>query len=610
MNLRYRTPFIIAVTLLGLQGLLGGIGGFILERSLRSNEQAVGEQLLSVVVGLLEQQQQQLAERFSDWSAWDDARAFVTPQQPQSAHQDFISANLGPVNLRDNLNIDLMAFFDRQRRLVFARFFAWDGQPMPVPPALLRLMQPGQPLLLPDGQQQEVLLTLDGQVLLLSSQPIISSERIGPSQGRFLVGRWLSAAQLAAFTSFARSVLPTTGLFGRLYDEKTNLNISIHSQAEIIRQNLPRYPKNWVVNRKTLPTLAVTGQTATNVTHAADAADVIVVETSFEGTADQWTNNLRLLNALFLLLVTVVLGLILFWQLNIHILRRLFRLEREVSIIGVAAIPTSDPQKLFVDGNDEISTLTTSINTMLERLQTSHSDLLLAKQQAELASQAKSRFLSRVSHELRTPMNAVLGFGQLLEMGQLKPAEREYTGEIIRAGRHLLGIIDELLDMVQAESGQLRLAVEPVKLHALIEECVQQLQPLAQAKSLEIRQLVETDLGLWTDRRRLFQVVLNLISNAIKYNKKHGYIEIKTTVIDSMCCISIEDSGIGLDANQQKRLFVPFDRLGAEYGDVQGSGLGLSVVKQFIEALAGHIEVESTPGQGSIFRIWLPLQPV
>ena len=251
------------------------------------------------------------------------------------------------------------------------------------------------------------------------------------------------------------------------------------------------------------------------------------------------------------------------------------------------------------------------LNTELEeRVQLRTVELLAAKVEAERANRAKSDFLSRMSHELRTPLNAILGFGQLLELAELPDMQADNVEEVLHAGRHLLDLINEMLDLARIESGKLDLSLEPMNLADIVRECVSLTQPLASARGVE---LILADAygghGVRADPTRLKQVLLNLLSNAIKYNREQGSVSIACVAApdDDTVQIRISDSGAGLTAAQQERLFVAFERLGAEHTAVEGTGIGLVLSQRLVQLMAGDIGVESTPGSGSTFWVRLPL---
>jgi PAS domain S-box-containing protein len=232
-----------------------------------------------------------------------------------------------------------------------------------------------------------------------------------------------------------------------------------------------------------------------------------------------------------------------------------------------------------------------------------------AKREAEEANEAKSEFLSRMSHELRTPLNAILGFGQLLSLEELNAQERDSVEHIIKAGRHLLELINEILDISRIEAGRLGLSPEPVSVDEVVEEALDLVRPLARDLNIHLQQ-EPRDPGLFVlaDRQRIRQVLLNLLTNGVKYNQKGGAVRISCTINDPQTLrISVTDTGRGIEPEKLSRLFTPFERLDAEQTGVEGTGLGLTLSKRLMEAMGGTIGVESRAGIGSTFWLELPL---
>jgi PAS domain S-box-containing protein len=228
---------------------------------------------------------------------------------------------------------------------------------------------------------------------------------------------------------------------------------------------------------------------------------------------------------------------------------------------------------------------------------------------AEQASSTKSDFLSRMSHELRTPLNSVLGFAQLLEMDALGFDQAEAVGHILRAGRHLVDLIDEVLDIARIESGRLNLSVERVHVAAVLRDAVDLTRPLSERSGISVSLVVDETAGaghVAADRQRLLQVMLNLLSNAVKYNHPGGTVEIGAgPAPGNRVRISVTDTGRGIRPEDLPRLFDPFDRLGAERTGVQGTGVGLTLSKHLVERMGGELTVRSEPGVGSVFSVEL-----
>lgn len=229
-----------------------------------------------------------------------------------------------------------------------------------------------------------------------------------------------------------------------------------------------------------------------------------------------------------------------------------------------------------------------------------------AREEAERASRAKSEFLSRMSHELRTPLNSILGFAQLLEMDS-PVGQKAQVGHILRAGQHLLTLINEVLDIAKIEAGRLPLNIQPMSLAGALQEALTLVSPMAAEAGIQLQPLptLAPDLGIVADRQRLTQVLLNLMSNAIKYNRVQGEVSIEVKVEGQHIGVSVCDSGNGIAEHHMGLLFKPFERLGAD-PNVEGSGLGLALSKSLLESMGGTLTVQSQPGVGSRFTLKLP----
>ena len=233
----------------------------------------------------------------------------------------------------------------------------------------------------------------------------------------------------------------------------------------------------------------------------------------------------------------------------------------------------------------------------------------LAQNAAEQANRAKSEFLSRMSHELRTPLNSILGFSQLLEVGDLPAKQTKYVSYVLNAGEHLLALINEVLDIASVEAGHSHLSMGPVAVQSAIQECLDLMQPLAARRKVNIDtgNYLEQPWHVLADRQRLLQVLLNIIANAVKYNKEGGSVVLSCYEVGERLRIQVSDTGHGISETKMDKLFTPFQRLGAEQTGVEGSGLGLTLSRSLVEAMHGNIGVESIVGQGSTFWVELAI---
>ncbi|MDR9498036.1 MAG: ATP-binding protein [Hydrogenovibrio sp.] len=235
-----------------------------------------------------------------------------------------------------------------------------------------------------------------------------------------------------------------------------------------------------------------------------------------------------------------------------------------------------------------------------------------ARDEAERANQAKSDFLSAMSHELRTPLNSIIGFSQLLELEDLSADQKNQIGIIHGSGKHLLQLIDDVLAFAKLESGQLRIQIEEVNVKSVIQEVLTLTQQEREARRIDlVFEPVRSEEYLNVDRLRLKQVVLNLMSNAIKYNREGGQIRLSCRTLTRggrpYWAMTIADTGEGIAPEKLNQLFEPFNRLGYENSDIEGTGIGLSITKDLVETMEGSIEVESQVGVGTTFSIAFPL---
>jgi len=246
----------------------------------------------------------------------------------------------------------------------------------------------------------------------------------------------------------------------------------------------------------------------------------------------------------------------------------------------------------------------------ITELKQAEAELVAAKEEAERANLAKSNFLSSMSHELRTPLNAIMGFAQLFNYDfSATEQHRQTAEEIYLAGKHLRTLIDDVLDLTKIEAGVFEVALEPVSVVQVINECRTLITPLAEKQGVTLKVGLEqcNDATVLANHTRLKQVLLNLLSNAVKYNRVQGTVAINCgRRDDSLVRISVSDTGIGIAEQNMRNLFKPFSRLVDDQSNIEGTGIGLSITKQFVELMQGEIGVESEPGKGSTF--WVDLK--
>ena len=285
--------------------------------------------------------------------------------------------------------------------------------------------------------------------------------------------------------------------------------------------------------------------------------------------------------------------------------------DKVVGLLALANRPSGYDDQLVA----LLEPMTSACANMIEgvrnerRRQNTLEALRLAKEEAEKASHAKTEFLSRMSHELRTPLNAIIGFSQLMEtdpVDVLPPSHQENVEQILKAGWHLLELIDEVLDLARIETGHVDLTLTTLDTIAIVNECLLLVLPIAHQRNIAIQWHPPAQFSpVLADRTRFKQVLINLLSNAVKYNHPEGSVTIQLLDTPTQVGIAVTDTGRGMSEDDLHRLFEPFTRLG-DTSAAPGVGIGLNISRRFVELMGGQIEVNSTPGQGSTFTLWLP----
>jgi PAS domain S-box-containing protein len=250
------------------------------------------------------------------------------------------------------------------------------------------------------------------------------------------------------------------------------------------------------------------------------------------------------------------------------------------------------------------------VGVMLDVTQQHQAELLRSERdRAESERRHMTQFLSRVSHELRTPLNAILGFAQLIEIDAATPPhQRDWVHTLLDSGRHLLDLVDDVLDLTGAQSGQMAVDLAAVDLAPVLREAWRMVGAEANGRGLQFGgvPIADGQLQVQADRRRLLQVLVNLLSNAVKYNRPGGPVSLELERHDGSVDVTVVDGGPGMSEEQMARLFSPFDRLGAQRGLVPGTGLGLTLSRQLAQAMGGQLNARCEPDQGCRFTLSLP----
>lgn len=330
---------------------------------------------------------------------------------------------------------------------------------------------------------------------------------------------------------------------------------------------------------------------------------LVYLETNLEPLNATLINNLTTAIILFSSILAVI------HSISKSIERRITRpLSSLLAGIEDVASEKNFNIRLTKQEDDEIGVLTDRFNNMLKQIHERDSELasyrddlerqiqqrteslVTAKEVAEKANSTKSEFLSRMSHELRTPMNAILGFGQLLQLSEtLSEEDRDGISEILTAGQHLLTLINEILELSKIESGKVDIVLEAVNLHPVLHECLALVRPQAEADNISIENDIDTKQEVLADPKRLKQCLINLLSNAVKYNSKNGNVKIYSELLseNTKTRIIVQDTGSGIPEHLISQLFVPFERLGHNDYDIEGTGIGLSITQKLVKLMNG-----------------------
>jgi len=625
MTLRKRTLAIIGVTLLGLNAALYGISSSLLIGSSLKAEEQDTRQMMRGIVNVLSQQIHQLNDNFTDWAVWDDAYRFV-----EDGNSAFIQSNLIDAQLAA-MRLNLIAFVQPSGRIVFGTGFDLNkGEKIPIPAAIRTRLQPGDRLLTHSSLDSSLagILPLPEGAMMIVSRPILTSSGKGPIRGTLIVGRYLKEEEVRRLQAIVRVPLE--------FLEYGNTPIPI--QLKQPRRNNPEDISLAVqpINEKNIAGYALLQDI--------DGKPALVIKATHSRSIYQQGQAMVQFLTWAILAIGLVFGGMTLLLLEKLVLARLYRLSQEVSQISGG---NDLAIRVSAIGEDELSDLGYRINTMLETLQTYEQEqqqaaiaLETTKDQAEQANRAKSQFLANMSHELRTPLNAIIGYSEMLQEDAADLGIADLATDLDKihtAGKHLLGLINDILDLSKIEAGKMDLYLEDFDISDSVQQIAHTIRPLLVKNQNTLIVNCPTNLGnMYADLTKVRQNLLNLLSNASKFTQ-NGTITLTVKQIDSppssplplsapesgnapcpmpsaplpYILFQISDTGIGITPEQQARLFQPFIQADTtttrKYG---GTGLGLAITRRFCQMMGGDITMFSQPGQGATFTMWLPVTVV
>lgn len=589
MSLKIKFTLLLAGLFLGL--LLVNISTlwFVVFPAFEDLETREAKKNIGRVIDILESDIKSMDSFAYDWAAWDDTYIYI-----KDKNQAYEDANYMP-EYSVAQNHDLYYIWDSKGQPILNKalneegtaYVAFDGFPAEGLPET----HPFLSLSSADSKLFGLIQTKRGP-MIIAARPVIDSKLKGPIRGVLAMGRYLDNALIKDIGQRSHLNLNTWSLKG-----ESSLNI----------------PKEAPRNLKSGDSEIVLAQDEKTINIYSSYSDifgnpVMLLRVSMQrDIVNQGKSTLSYGVGMAVISGVVIFGILLFiLQQSVvvpltSLAQNIVRLGKKEDILG----------ELPLGRKDELGLIAQSVLTSHEERLKSEYAYIESKEVAEKANKAKSEFLAKMSHEFRTPLNAILGFNQLLQLDNKNPLEdyqKEDLDHVSSAGKHLLALINEILDLSKIESGKLEMKIELVDVIPILDSLLSSFTTLAMEKeiSIEFKKTFDETCFIYIDTLRFKQVFLNLVSNSIKYNKPKGSVIIFIdNLMEGAVRLSVKDTGEGVSDDNKGRLFQPFESFSPNGSE--GTGIGLSISKQLVELMNGTIGFESALGVGSLFYVDFPL---
>ncbi len=594
MTLRNKVLLMIGITIVCLVSFVYVASRFTLLKDLEVIEENEANKNVERVLSAFHYTISDLETQTLDWSSWDDTYAFI-----ETGDEEYVQSNL-VIGTFLSLRLNLMLFINSSGQTVFSKAVDLNTETeIPISPGVERYLSDNLPLLEQSGTEgsRSGIILLEEGPMIIASQPILTSQDMGPARGTVIFGRYLDSIEmdcLAQLTLLNISIRPLRDI--HIYPDFTEaLEPLLAGKHVFIQQLSQQYIASYTLIEDIY----------------GDPALVMRIDTPRDIYQQGQTNIASY--TLVVLVISVFCAGVFFLILQRNVFGRLTRLIKGVE--GIAKIQKLST-RLPMEGSDELATVTGTINGMLAALEESASELQKRyeqekglRQEVETEMRRRVEFTRALVHELKTPVTPVLAASELLLEESQGKNILNLAQIIHRGGLNLNRRIDELLDLARSEIGTLELNRIPMDVKQKMKDIVNDAMPLARDKeqhlTLELSRSLPT---ISVDADRFTQVVQNILNNALKFTPDGGTITVRGRVDEANVVIEVQDTGHGLTKEQQDRLFDPYHRLPGDRERFSGLGLGLALSKRFVELHGGKIWVKSRRGHGSTFGFSIPIE--